>query len=104
MTLVLLLLVGLALHDAVVTTMSAGSGGGPITQRVGRWVWRVLSAVSSGGGSRLLPYAGPVVLLATLLIWVTLLWSGWTIVFSSTPEAVLTAKDELPAPLASRIY
>ena len=98
------LLVGLALHDAVITTMSAGNGGGPLTQRVGRWVWRGLTGVSSGGASRLLPYAGTAVLLATLLIWVTLLWSGWTLIFASSPEAVLVEKDQVPASLAGRIY
>ena len=98
------LLVGLALHDAVITTMSAGNGGGPLTQRVGRWVWRGLVALSSGGTSRLLPYAGTVVLLGTMLIWVTLLWSGWTFIFASSPEAVIVERDQVPASLAGRIY
>ena len=108
MTVVLILLgvllVGLALFDAVLTTMSAGNGGGPLTQRVGRWVWQALAAVSADRRPRLLPYAGTAVLLTTLLIWVTLLWAGWTAVFSSTPDAVLTSKDDRPASLPGRIY
>ena len=98
------LLVALAFLDAVVTTLSPGNGGGPITSRVGGWVWRGLSVLGAGPRSRLLPYAGTVVLLVTLLTWVALLWGGWVAVFSSAPEAVVTSQDKEPAGLVSRVY
>ena len=108
MTAVLVLLggvlVAVAVVDAVVTTLAAGSGGGPLTRRLSSGVWRALRRVARGRAAGLLPWSGVVVLLVTVLTWVLLMWAGWTIVFSSTPSAVVTAQASLPADVAARIY
>lgn len=108
MTVVLLVLGGLlvllALYDAIVTTLAAGNGGGPLTQRLGRVTWLLLRRVSRGERPRLLPYAGTIVLMVTVLTWVVLQWLGWALVFSSTPDAVLESATGRPADLAGRAY
>ena len=69
-------LVLLACVDAVMTTMTAGTGGGPLTSRLGRGLWRAMLRVSGGQSSKLLSYAGALILLATVIVWVLLLWGG----------------------------
>ena len=98
------LLVLLAMTDAVFTTLAAGRGGGPLTQHVGRWTWRLLRAASRHENSRLLAHAGMCVLLSTVLTWVLLTWVGWTLVYASSDGAVLDSTTSAPADLAARIY
>ena len=96
-------LVLLAFVDAVMTTMTAGTGGGPLTSRLGRGLWRVLLRVSGGRSSRLLSYAGALILLATVAVWVLLPWGGWTLmVFGS--DAVVDSTTGGPASVPATIY
>ena len=99
------LLVAVAVADAVITTLSAGNGGGPLTSRLARLTWRALRAVVRGRGeSRLLSYAGTAVLLVTVLTWVVLLWTGWTLIFASTDAAVVDSTTSAPASVGARVY
>lgn len=97
-------LVVLATADAVLTTMTAGNGGGPVTARLGRGMWRVLLAVAGSAGSRLLSHAGALVLLATFATWVLLLWAGWSLIFLGADEAIIDASTKLPASTPATIY
>lgn len=97
-------LVVVAMVDAIVTTLSAGSGGGPLTTRLSKAAWRGMRAVAPGGASRVLTYSGAIVLLVTVLTWVLLLWTGWTLIFASSDGAVLDGTTGQPAPLTARIY
>ena len=98
-------LVALAVADAVVTTLSAGNGGGPLTSRLARLTWTALRALARGRGeSRLLSLAGTAVLLVTVLTWVVLLWAGWTLIFASTDAAVVDSTTSAPASVAARVY
>ena len=96
-------LVLLASVDAVMTTMTAGTGGGPLTTRLGRGLWRLLLRVSGGQSSRLLSYAGALILLTTVVVWVLLLWGGWTLVFLGS-NAVVDATTRSPASVPATIY
>ena len=98
------LLVLAAFTDAVVTTLAAGRGGGPLTSRIDRWVLTLLRAVGASRSTAVRPYAGMLVLLATVLLWVALLWTGWTLVFSSSDGAVVSSDDGSPASVAGRVY
>lgn len=97
-------LVAIALADAIVTTLSAGNGGGPLTTRLTNVTWRGLRAVTAGGASRVLSYSGTFVLLVTVLTWVTLLWAGWSLIFLSADRAVVDATTSAPASVAARVY
>lgn len=95
-------LVVIALADAV---MTAGSGGGPLTARLGRGVWRLLLLLAAGHGpSRLLAYGGALVLLTTVGAWVLLLWAGWFLVFVASDSAIVDASTGASASIPATIY
>lgn len=97
-------LVLLAVVDAVMTTMTAGTGGGPLTSRLGRRLWQAMLRVSGGQSSKLLSYAGAVILLATVVVWVVLLWGGWTLVFLGSGAVVDPATGALADVPATTYY
>ncbi|NNF58802.1 MAG: two pore domain potassium channel family protein [Rhodothermaceae bacterium] len=80
--------------DIVWSTLSA-AGGGPLSRRLGRLVW-----VASGRFAG----AGPLVLVATAVLWIGLLWAGWTLIFLAAPEAAVAASSGEPADFWSRVY
>lgn len=90
--------------DAVLTTMTAGNGAGPVTVRLGRLLWRALQTASRDTGSRFLSYAGALVLLATFGTWVLLLWAGWSLIFIGADEAIVDASTGAPASTPATIY
>ncbi len=45
-----------------------------------------------------------VTILSTVATWFLVLWLGWLIVFSSSPQAVLEGSSGDPAPFWSRVY
>ncbi len=99
------LLLALVVADAVVTAVTAGAGGGPLTRSIARRVPRVLARLSGGDGtSRLLAACGPAVLVTTFVVWTALLWGGWTLVFCASDGAVLDARTSAPASIVGRVY
>ena len=58
----------------------------------------------SGGAHGLLALAGPAILVVGFSAWVLLLWSGWTLLFSADPGAVVDAGSKAPAELWARVY
>lgn len=98
------LLILLSLVDAVATTTTTGRGGGPLTHRVGKLMWRVLLPRRGHDPGRLLPLAGPLVMLTTVLLWVVLHWLGWTLLFSADVSAVQDAQTGEPASFVTRLY
>lgn len=98
-------LVAFAVADAVVTTLSAGNGAGPLTSRLSLLIWRAQRAAArTDGPSTLLSFAGATVLLVTVLSWVVLVWAGWALIFASADSAVIDSTTSAPASLAARIY
>lgn len=101
-----ILLIVLAMVDALWTTLTIG-GGGPLTSRIGQGLWRGFLALHSAARSRLhrqLVFLGTVILMVILLVWVLLLWSGWTLLFSAQTNAVVDSHSGAPADLSGRIY
>lgn len=95
---VLLALVGL---DVAWTTLAVGGGAGPVAGRVGRILWRAGRRRRVRGATR--PLSGVGIALATLAVWVAMLWAGWTLVFTGSGAAV-QAVDGVSASIAERIY
>jgi hypothetical protein len=96
-------LVGLAVFDALYTTL--GRGGGPLTRAVSRAVWGLTqSAVGRRVSGLLFSQLGVAVLLAVVTLWVVLLWGGWSLVFLSDRGAVISATTQAPADAWSRVY
>ena len=98
-----LFFVGLALYDALHTTLARGAG--PVTTLASRAVWRFTrSAVGKRVSGFLFSQLGLVVLLAVVALWTVLLWAGWSLVFLSAEGAVVGSASGAPAGVWSRIY
>ena len=106
MALILLgaLVLGLALWDIVVTTIT-GRGAGPIIGPIMRWLWAGLLALHKRWRAHaVLTGGGIAIVVASVLLWVLLLWTGWSLVFLGSDGAIVTATLEKPADLWSTIY
>lgn len=97
------LLILAAITDLLWTTLWVDGGAGPITRAIGGSLWSMFRSLSRARHG-MLSTAGPTILIATLLVWILLLWVGWTMVFSADEQAVVSASTERPADLASRFY
>lgn len=94
------LLVGLVLLVAVTadllwTTLWVGGGAGPLTGWLSRGTWRAFGRAADRDVT--LSLAGPTILVLTLLVWLGLLWAGWTLVFVSGETSLLATRDYAPA-------
>jgi hypothetical protein len=99
-----ILVIVVVFYDAFVTTVSAVSAGGPVTQRLGTALWRVLRRLARSPRSPLLAAAGPLVVFCMLLTWLLGLWAGWTLVFSAEATAVVHGDTGEPADAWTRVY
>lgn len=98
-----LVVMGLALTDAAVTTLAVGTAAGPVTARSSRALAQLLQRVAAAR-PRVRPSIGPVVLVATIAQWIALLWAGWALVLLSSPDAVVAGLDGAPVGGWSRVY
>ncbi|WP_370285316.1 ion channel [Pseudooceanicola nanhaiensis] len=89
----------LTLYDMFNTTISLG-GGGPLSARMNIGIWKRLP----WGPGPLRGSAGGILSLCTILVWMALLWLGWTLIFLPVSDAVLRASSGEPADFAARIY
>jgi hypothetical protein len=96
------LLVLLTVLDLLWTTLWVDGGAGPLSRWATRGLWRGLRAV--GGGSRLFSLAGPLALVATLLLWIALLWAGWTLVFAGGEPSLLDTRANEPIAWTGRAW
>lgn len=97
-------LIGLASFDAAITILWTTKAGGPVTTALGRSWWRVVRRLAKRPDSRLLTSAGPLILTATIVLWLLLLWVGWTLVFAADPSAVVASATRVPANSIERAY
>lgn len=98
-----IILVVLCIIDFIWTTLWVDGGAGPITNRLSSLIWKVMKMLS-GGQSTLLSLAGPIVLSATLLMWILLLWAGWTFVFTGLEQGISPSQGTDPISWFDRIY
>ena len=99
------LLVAVALLDVAWTTVAAGSGGGPLTVRIARQLWRGALAVHRRRDSHtLLSVAGVAIVFVLLGVWIVLTVGGWSLVFNGSEGAVRTAQEGRPAGGLERVY
>lgn len=99
-----LLLLGLVYIDIVITTLTLG-GSGPLTGRVSAWVWSVALYIHHRKPNHsLLQLMGWLILLTTPLIWFSLTWIAWTLIFSPFEQAVVHSPSQVPATILQRIY
>ncbi|HET9499385.1 MAG TPA: potassium channel family protein [Marmoricola sp.] len=98
------LLVLLVFTDAFMTTLTVSWGRGPLSSRLLALLWRVLLGLHRRRGSALLGVAGPLLLVTTVLIWVLLLWVGWSLVFAGSGAVVEVRSGRSAGVLDSAYY
>ena len=93
------LIVLLTLYDMFNTTISLG-GGGPLSGKMILSIWQRLP----WGPGPVRGAAGGILTLCTILMWMALLWFGWTLVFMPVADAVVRTSNGEPADFIARIY
>lgn len=80
-------------------------GGGIITTKVTTFLWSRLLMIHRRTDSHfLLSHSGLLMVAITMLIWLSLIWLGWGLVFLSSENAVIDTNTLLSADLNSRFY
>jgi len=95
-----------AVLDVVWTAAAAGSGAGPLSGRLSAGLWRAALAIGrrpSGPRHRFLTVAGIGLAVVIVLVWATVAWAGWWLIFSASDGAVVDAASGQPAGLAERV-
>lgn len=82
------------------TTLS-GQGFGWMTGKINRFLGRV---ILKNRNNLIFKYSGILHLLVTTLFWLLMLFLGAFIIYSSSPEMVITSDSKLPATLPERLY
>lgn len=99
-----LVIVGFTLCDLLLTTLTL-DGGGPLVNNVSRWIWKAVTYHRRCASShRLLVFAGLGILLCATFLWISLVWTGWTLIFCASDYAVVNAETGKPADVWTRIY
>ncbi|MDS0282677.1 potassium channel family protein [Haloarcula onubensis] len=93
----------LAVGDLLWTTLWVEGGAGPMTSRLMGRTWDTLRTVS-GDHSRWLSVAGPAILIGSLVVWIALLWAGWTFLFAAAENALIDTRAAGPISWTERLY
>jgi hypothetical protein len=93
----------LVVVDLLWTTLWADGAAGPFAARFTSLLWRGMRRIG-GPRTRSLSLAGPVILTATLLAWVALLWVGWTLVFAVDASTLIDTRNGGPVSWIDRQY
>jgi hypothetical protein len=93
------------IYDVLWTTLRLTSGG-PITSWMtdGLWKLSVRVARSWKVSHQVLATLGFFIVLFTVILWVLLIWTGWTLVMQMSAKAVLDTSTGQPASFWQRLY
>jgi len=97
------ILIVVTVADLLWTALWPDGGAGPLSSRLSTLTWTGLRTVGNDH-SRLLGLAGPVILVATLALWIALLWTGWTLVFAGSATSLVDPHTGNPASWIGRAY
>jgi hypothetical protein len=94
---ILLLVTGIiitiwAFIESLWTTIWVDGNSAPITSRLTTFIWRTMRSFISRKNHRLLSLSGPLILFLTIVLWISFIWLGWTIIFYSDTNSII-AKD-----------
>lgn len=91
--------------DVLSTTLTIGTHAGPFTRRVLGWAWRAMLRLHRRDtGSGLLSTGGVVLLVVSVLVWLAMIWVGWTLVFLGGHAAVVSSSTGRPAGVVDTFY
>ncbi|WP_042225169.1 potassium channel family protein [Oceanobacillus manasiensis] len=89
--------------DIFWTALWVDGASGPLSKTFTQICWRALRLISRNN-SKLLSLSGPLILLSTLLMWVLLIWCGWTLFFAADGTAFIDTENRGPISWTDRIY
>lgn len=99
-----LLIVAIVMIDVFWSTLST-NGAGPISDEVTSLIWRIFRMIHRRRQSHnLLKLSSVIILVMVFGMWILLLWTGWTVIFISSADAVLVQETQEPAAIRERIY
>lgn len=99
-----ILIIGLGIYDLLYTTF-APRGAGPVSSCLSSFLWRLFLGASNLLKTRkAFRGAGIVIIMSTILSWLLLLWTGYTLLYFSDARAVVDSTTEVPADNWDRIY
>ncbi len=97
-------LVLLAISDFAITAFIP-TGEGRITAWTGKSTYSLMQRLSGHNGrSRLLNYIGLVAIFSIMIIWILLLWTGFTLIYAADTNSILVGSDKSPADIFEKIY
>lgn len=104
LTILAALIAGMAMWDQFVTVFSTG-GAGPLNRRVCQWLWRLLLAIHRRKPiHRVLKYAGPAMILLSILGWYFMLGLAVFLVLVVHPGTVIDSTTSAPANAIEILY
>ena len=91
---ILLLVLGIlitfwSIVEALWTTLWTDKNSSPLTSRLTTGIWKAFRAFASPKDNSLLNFAGPFILICSVVFWIMLLWLGWVLIFYAVPGAAL---------------
>ncbi len=92
------------LVEGLWTTLWIDGNSGPVTSRFTTGIWKIFRMLFSSQSNRKLSLAGPVILISTVLLWIITIWLGWTLIFYSTPRALLAGSASLPVDFTDALW
>ncbi|WP_222919875.1 potassium channel family protein [Natrinema sp. SYSU A 869] len=98
-----ILLLVIVVVDLLWTTLWVEGSAGPLTSWLMAVTWRVFRQVGDRR-SRLLTLSGPSILVIGLLVWIILLWTGWTLVFASAEYPLIDTVNGGSISWSDRFY
>ncbi|WP_227369261.1 potassium channel family protein [Halomonas sp. M20] len=98
------ILIALATYDAIQTTLSA-SNSGPLTNRFINCIGEIFLTIHRRRKSHaMLNALGPWITVLLIILWVSLAWLGWFLLFCSVPYAVVNSTTMMMATALERFY
>lgn len=96
---ILLLIFGILLTlwmiiEALWTTIWADRNSSPLTSRLTTLIWKGFRSFIHSGSNGLLNFAGPTILMASVLFWIGSLWLGWVLIFYAVPGSALVKSTQ----------
>lgn len=98
-----LLLLVVAVTDLLWTTLWVEGGAGPLTSLLLAGAWQTLRRFGQYD-SRIRTLSGPLILIGSLLSWILPLWIGWTLIFASSPNAIIDTVRSNPLSWSDWLY
>ncbi len=102
------ILLGVVGFDVFMTVFNPAEYGGPVTLRQNRLIWVVATRLSRArkgrARHRALSIAAPIMALATIVLWITLLIVGFGLIYLPWMNTFLVSPGHLRSPLVEAFY